>query len=302
VDYDLAVYYFKMLHDLQPKNKLWLEELVFLYRTSSLKNGRRSKKPWTRNLKQSYTYYKELFAVAPYDEQSVDDFNGLLIEMRKHEEAKDLLFNYMTQRGPSNEFMQKLRATYSWLNMPFDERKVLEEINYLRNKDSAYPKIVEFLSTIRPDIDIGLHRIAKVVEFPEKRMHELLVQLVEEYPGIGEYLNLEQVFIRKQDSDVTFRELKAKYSTCFYCGMPVDATDLSNCPSCDNEIIECNLCKLPISFGEDLGQCSLCEVFGHLNHLEDWVKKHGICPTCLQEISLQGVIQIKKDKKETKDQ
>lgn len=301
-DSDLAVHYFKMLHDLEPENKQWLEELAFLYRISVLKTGVRSKKPWKRNLKISYTYYKKLIAVAPYDEQSVDDFNVLLIELGKYEEAKDILFNYMTLIGPSNEFVRKLKTIYSWLNMPFDERKVLAEINYRRNKDSAYPIIVEFLSTVRPNIDIALHRIVKIVEFPEKRMHELLVQLVEEYPGIGEYLNLEQVFIRKQDSDGIFRELKAKYSTCYNCGMPVDATDLSNCPNCDNEIIECNLCKSPISYGEELGQCSLCEVFGHLKHLEEWVKKHGICPTCLQEISLQGVISIKKDEKKTKDQ
>jgi tetratricopeptide (TPR) repeat protein len=295
VDYDLAVYYFEKLHDLEPKNKKWLDELAFLYRTSSLKAGARSKKPWQRNLRKSYNYYIKLVEVAPYDVQSIDDFNGLLIELGRYEEAKDILFNYMTLSGPSVEFMRKLRTAYSWLKLPFDERKVLEEINYRRNKDSSYSIIVEFLSTVRPDIDIALNRIAKVVEFPEKRMHELLIQLVEEYPGIGEYIKLEQVFIRKQDSDGIFRELKAKYSTCYYCGMPVDATNLSNCPNCDKEIIDCNLCKSPISYGEELGQCILCESFGHLKHLEDWVKKHGICPTCLQEISLQGVVKVKKD-------
>ena len=301
-DSDLAVHYFKMLHDFEPKNKQWLEELAFLYRISVMKNGVRSKKPWKRNLRLSYIYYKKLFAVAPYDEQFVDDFNGLLLELGKFEESKYILFNYMTLIGPTNELMRKLKATYSWLKTPFDERKVLEEINYRRNKDSAYPKIVEFLSTVRSDLDIALPRIAKIVKFPEKRVHELLVQLIEEYPGIGEYLKIEQVFIRKQDSDVIFRELKAKYSTCYYCGMPVDATDLSNCPNCDDEIIECNLCKLPITFGEDLAQCILCGAKSHLTHLEEWVKKHGLCPTCLQDISLEGVIPIKKDKKKTKDQ
>jgi len=299
-DYDLAVHYLQMVYNLEPKNKQCLEELAFLHRISSVKTGARSKKPWKRDLKKSYFYYKKLIAVAPYDKQSVNDFNGLLIELGKNDEAKEILFNFMTLRGPSNEFMRKLKASYSWLKVDFDEKKVLEEINYRRNKDSAYPKIVEFLSTVRPEIDIALPRIAKVVEFPEKRMHELLVQLVKESPGIGEYLKLEQVFIRKQDSDVIFRELKAKYSTCCYCGTPVDATDLLNCPNCANEILKCILCKLPISYGEEIGQCVICGAKGHLSHLEEWVKKHGICPTCLQDTSLQGVTQVKIDMKKQK--
>lgn len=296
-DYDLAVHYFEILHNLEPKNKNWIAELAFLYRTSSQKVGARSKKSWKRDLKKSYSYYKKLIAIAPYDGEYVSDFNGLLIELARFVEAKDILFNYMTLKGPSKTFIQKLDAAYQWLKVPFDEQEVIEEINYRRNKDSAYPRILEFLSTVRPDIPITLPRIAKFVDFPEKRMQEILIELVEENPEVGEYLELEQVFIRKQDTDEIISDLKVKYSTCYYCGMPIDSTDLFNCSACDKEFLKCNVCKLPVSFGEELGQCSLCEALGHLTHIEEWVKTQGKCPTCLQEIPLLGVIPLIEDLK-----
>ena len=294
-DYDLAVHYFDILHKLEPENEEWIAELAFLYRTSSMKLGARSKKTWTRNLPLSYSYYQKLLALAPDNGDYVSDFNGLLIEMGKHEEAKDLLMNYLIIKGSSKIYLRKLETAYSWLKIPFDEKRVQQEINYQRNKDTAYPRILEFLSTVRPNIPITLPRITKIVEFPEDKMQELLIKLVNENPEVGEYLELEQVFIRKEDTDEIISDLKVKYSTCYYCGMPLDPADLVNCSTCEKEILKCNVCKLPISFGEELGQCSLCESLGHLTHFEEWVKTQGKCPTCLQDIPLQGVIPFEED-------
>jgi len=50
------------------------------------------------------------------------------------------------------------------------------------------------------------------------------------------------------------------------------------------------VCKLPISFDEEVGKCSLCEAKGHLVHMEEWVKTQGKCPYCQQELPLQDVI------------
>ncbi|MHA1435210.1 MAG: hypothetical protein ACTSO7_15315 [Candidatus Heimdallarchaeota archaeon] len=64
----------------------------------------------------------------------------------------------------------------------------------------------------------------------------------------------------------------------------------TTCTSCGKEILKCVVCKLPISFGEEIGKCSLCEAKGHLVHMEEWVKTQGKCPYCQQELPLQGVI------------
>ena len=60
---------------------------------------------------------------------------------------------------------------------------------------------------------------------------------------------------------------------------------------CKFSLVICNVCKLPISFGEEIGFCSLCESEGHLNHLQEWVKSQGKCPKCLQKIPLEAIIQ-----------
>ena len=61
--------------------------------------------------------------------------------------------------------------------------------------------------------------------------------------------------------------------------------------------MRCIVCKLPISFGDAIGQCSLCDAKGHLSHMEDWVSKQKKCPQCLQEIPLDSIVQIIEEEK-----
>ena len=293
MDYDLAVSYFETLYNLEPENYEWLGELAFLYRTSSLKVGSRSKKPWDRDLNKAYHYYRKLFDVKKDDSDYVSSFNSLLVELNKYEEAKELLLDFLAVYGNDKIFLRKLEALYSWLNLRYDESAVLKEINFRRHKDTAYSQILEFLSTVRPNIPVTLPRIAKFVDFPEDKMQVLLMKLLDANPEVGEYLELEQVFIRKEDTENLIHNLRARYSTCFYCGTPFDSIDQTICSSCEKEILKCSVCKLPISFGEDIGQCTLCESKGHLVHMEEWVKTQGKCPSCLQEIPLQGIEPIK---------
>lgn len=81
---------------------------------------------------------------------------------------------------------------------------------------------------------------------------------------------------------------------CFWCNYPVDQ-NASNCPSCGNEILKCIVCKLLVDNKDEVGFCNLCEAKGHLIHLQEWVKINGKCPNCLQQIPLEGVIQLAKE-------
>ncbi|MHA1221480.1 MAG: tetratricopeptide repeat protein, partial [Candidatus Heimdallarchaeota archaeon] len=291
-DYHLAVHYYELLFNLEPGNSYCLIELISLYRTSTLVPGSQSNKPWTRDLEKAYFYFKKLLKTTSEIYNHTNDFYNLLIEMKKFEEAKELLFEHLSHEGQDESFMRKLESVYLWLELPFDLQKITQELNYRRNKDTAYPKILDLLSQVRPNIPITLPRIAKFVDFPENRMEELLQDLILENPDVGEYLELEQVFIRNENTEGLINDLKVKYSTCYHCGMPLELKEAMTCSSCDKEILKCSVCKLPISFGEAIGQCSLCETKGHLVHLEEWVKTQGKCPICLQDLPLEGVIPI----------
>ena len=87
------------------------------------------------------------------------------------------------------------------------------------------------------------------------------------------------------------QETTRKVVNCYYCGCPINENDLS-CTSCKKELITCVVCKLPVSFGDDIGQCSLCESKGHITHLQEWVKVKGKCPHCLQEMPIESIMQM----------
>ncbi|NHK30577.1 MAG: hypothetical protein FK730_04455 [Asgard group archaeon] len=89
--------------------------------------------------------------------------------------------------------------------------------------------------------------------------------------------------------------LKPTQITCFYCGQIMEPKD-KECPQCSNPALKCVLCKLPISFGDRIGQCALCEAKGHLTHMQEWIKTQGKCPHCLRSLPLEGIIPEKPPK------
>ncbi|MGC9777616.1 MAG: hypothetical protein HZR80_00060 [Candidatus Heimdallarchaeota archaeon] len=294
--FESAVKCYEKLAELEPNNNSWWAELAAIYSTSVWHHYRKDQ-PWKRDLNKAYYYYKKLLEIQPDSYNRVNDFHDLLFEMKKYKEAEELLINYLALKGHSLEMMKKLETLYTKLQQPYDQQKIIQEINYRRDKDSAYPKILELLSKVRPNIPVTLARIAKFVEFPDDKMESLLLKLIEENPGVWEYLDLEQVFIRKEDTDGLINDLRVRYSTCYYCGMPFDSVDVTSCSTCDKEILKCSVCKLPISSGEEIGKCSLCEAQGHLVHIEEWVKTQGKCSSCLQELPLHGVVPVEEELK-----
>jgi tetratricopeptide (TPR) repeat protein len=291
-DFTQAVSIFEKLLEMDPRNDEWLIKLATLYRTSTLIVGNYSKKSWNRNLDKSYYYYKLLSKYHPRNFTQTKDYYQVLIELKKQEEAMEILLNHLAFEGHDKSMMRLLESVYLHLKLPFDEQKIIKETNYRREKDSAYPRILDFLSKVRSNIPVTLPRVAKFVNFPEERMEHLLKKLVEENPTLGEYLELEQVFIRKENTEALLQNLKQRYSTCYYCGNPIESIEATHCTSCEKTLLKCIVCKLSISFGEDVGQCSLCEAYAHLNHFEEWLKTQGTCPQCMQKLPVEGIIPI----------
>jgi len=91
---------------------------------------------------------------------------------------------------------------------------------------------------------------------------------------------------------------QVKHNTCFHCGYPLES-DTKTCPECKKKQLFCTVCKLPISFGEEIGKCSLCEAQGHIAHMQEWVKIQGKCPKCLQFLPVEGIVpeELTKEKK-----
>ncbi|MBD3191640.1 MAG: hypothetical protein GF308_13415 [Candidatus Heimdallarchaeota archaeon] len=96
--------------------------------------------------------------------------------------------------------------------------------------------------------------------------------------------------------DAEFREKilqiiegKTKEYSCFSCGQEI-LKEEQICSKCGEPILRCSVCKLPISQGEPLGICPLCQASAHLIHLQEAVKVTGKCPSCLQDLLVEKII------------
>ena len=84
---------------------------------------------------------------------------------------------------------------------------------------------------------------------------------------------------------------------CFFCGTSIGKSD-TICSNCSKEVMKCSVCKLSISYGDQIASCPKCNSKAHLSHLHEWIKTQGKCPTCLQEIKLRNLILNEENKKE----
>ena len=139
---------------------------------------------------------------------------------------------------------------------------------------------------------VSIQQVAKSLAITEAQLFEMLIQWQDRLP-----FKIDGDMIEVEDSDdfsESIREQIAetvKYYSCYECGFPIERTS-ETCPDCKSEVDKCDLCKLPISFGDAVGKCKLCETTGHLTHMLEWVKTQGKCPVCLQKLSVKDIVQI----------
>ncbi len=179
-------------------------------------------------------------------------------------------------------------------------------------EDILPSSLYDVLSQFQPDIQVPLDRIIVLTKgLPYQKIQELTPKVLEEHINVskeqyekaikelieseqivGEYFELEQVFVRKKSKEQLIKPVSfSKEYICYFCGNPIEA-DTKTCSACQNKVVHCNVCKLPITFGQEVGKCSLCEVKGHLTHFQEWVKVKGKCPTCMKKIPVEGVVPI----------
>jgi len=181
-------------------------------------------------------------------------------------------------------------------------------------QDVLKASLYDTLNKFQPNIQVPLSRIIELtgndpynrlleivdrveedhVQITKEQFDQAIKELIADKIIIGDYFKLEQVFVRKESKEQLIRPVSfSKEFICYYCGNPLEI-DSKVCPSCEKDVLQCNVCKLPISFGEDAGKCSLCESTGHMVHFQEWVKTQGICPTCLKKLPLDGIVPISK--------
>lgn len=132
-------------------------------------------------------------------------------------------------------------------------------------------ELIELLLKFRPEVQVQVTRIAELLEIDRKIVVELLEEMQRFNSLPGEFLTLEQVFIRSSKP----------FILCRFCGSP---TLSYPCKSCGGGVA-CGVCKLPLKEGDAVLACPHCDVPGHRTHLLEWVKTNGSCPQCRERIT-----------------
>ncbi len=170
-----------------------------------------------------------------------------------------------------------------------------EDYTFDERISEVYSNVLKTIQKVRPGIQVTLPRISELVKAPKKYVEDVILAILEQKPSLGEYLQLEQVFIREIETDEIINDLiinpipRYGQFNCYFCEALVEDRTIDICPNCGKDISRCIVCKLPISTNEGVGMCTNCEGLAHLNHLQEWVKVKGTCPSCLQPTNVEVI-------------
>lgn len=173
------------------------------------------------------------------------------------------------------------------------ERERIADINENEKK-----LLEKFENILEMSESVNTSQVAKSLGLSKSQLFEKLIRWQEMLPFKidGEFIEVDDTVDFTQSVRESIAEM-SKYYTCYQCGFPIErSTEV--CSDCKSDIPYCMVCRLPISFGDEIGSCSLCEAQGHLAHLQEWVKTQGKCPVCLQKLPVEGI--VPKDSKQKK--
>jgi hypothetical protein len=200
---------------------------------------------------------------------------------KKREEKRKIREKKREKKKQEREAIRQERERERIARINANEKEILEK----------FESILEMTERVK------ISQVAKSLAISTSQLFEKLIQWQDILPFQidGEYIEVDDT----EDFTLSVREKIAeisKHYSCYECGFPIERTG-DICPDCKQMVLKCSVCKLPISFGDEIGGCPYCETKGHLTHLQEWVKTQGKCPVCLKELKVDELMQEKREKK-----
>ncbi|WXG39522.1 MAG: DUF2341 domain-containing protein [Candidatus Freyarchaeum deiterrae] len=76
---------------------------------------------------------------------------------------------------------------------------------------------------------------------------------------------------------------------CMFCGTEIQG-DEKYCPNCGGARLRCPVCQINIVSGDQLVKCPCCGALSHKDHLLEWIKIKGTCPSCEKKLSQLDIV------------
>ena len=235
-----------------------------------------------------------LFCVFPYVRKRIKlnqpgfGFGGQFKDWRENQKKK---------RSKNRKKRNKERAQKQKQREAIKQERERERIAVINANEKEL--LEKFESILEMSESVNTTQVAKSLGLSKSQLFEKLIQWQDILPFKidGEFIEVDDTTNFTQSVRDRIAEI-SKYYSCYQCGFPIERST-KVCPDCKSDITSCVVCKLPISFGDDIGSCSLCEAKGHLTHMQEWLKTQGKCPVCMQKLPIEGIVQkgVKQKKK-----
>lgn len=145
-------------------------------------------------------------------------------------------------RGNFNNKSEWLNALKLGIETGDEYRKFLE-----------FQKVSSIIQKFKSSVPVQLTRITELANIEKKRVEQILLE-ISDSNTLGEFLPLEEVFIRSITS----------------------ITEETSIPT----DINCIVCRKPIYSKENYAVCPHCDGSAHIPELLEWLKTKTICPKC----------------------
>ncbi len=216
--------------------------------------------------------FRRVVEINPGNESAWNYLGILLEDLELHDEAEEA-FKRVKELNPENT----TALTY------LDDLKKLKE-----EKDAKLSiAILKTLQQVRQNISFQLSRLAQLVDSTIEQTESKVIEILSLHPELGEYLPLEQVFIKHAEiSESTISKFSRPTDTlqkCPKCGSRQSVL-IRHCTQCKIELSSCQICKRGFAENEITVTCSHCNNKFHKNHLLEYIKIKGECPVCKEKL------------------
>ena len=105
--------------------------------------------------------------------------------------------------------LEKIENLISTLQVQYSS--IVDKLNDRKKFLVLWNKVIELLNTFRPNVLVTLQRISELLNIERNTAEKYIKDILNVMPEVGEYLDLEQVFIRHSVADIEIDKLLREY-------------------------------------------------------------------------------------------
>lgn len=230
-----------------------------------------------KNYDEAEEVFRKALEINPENDKNWNYLGFLLEDLKRYDEAEEV-FRKSLEINPNNKDTQSHLEELEKLKMEYENRLSV--------------RILKTLQQVRQNVPFQLTRLAQLVESQVDLTERKVIEILSNNPEIGEYLPLEQVFIKHEEiTDATISNLSRPTDTlqiCTQCGNSQSVL-IRQCTECNEELASCQICKRGFAENETMVKCPHCDNPFHKNHLLEYIKIKGECPVCKEDLKIDQI-------------